>query len=440
MEDEFCDLRPDDRRDSDLASGPVLDEKGLRFHSVGSTGHAAPLRTKSAVETETVVEDVEEMEKGAVLHGALQRRASLPSPARKMSQVLGQGPVDLQSVRVFTMRGAVDNPPVRTRERKRSRVAVEELTELSFQMESLAKQPEILDQDFKKAVLESVSTMTKALISLYALVESKQEKKNREVVPKAAGAPQVVQKSATNSAKATGVTTQKVSTQLGQGNGPAATSARPTYREVAARKVIGHWRTEVVLQPASLAMEDTMVVEDAAENLIKRLTTQPYVPQKHEVVALRFERVASRKKVSAKEWRNVLKEKEITPHGILYPQLTTIELVVPKEQELRTKIFFASLGRQATDPDPYKRRDGQVGPLEAETLQKIVQQRIEMLEYERSIVTLRHLESTVVQGLAKLPETRRCAAQLLFDKAKAAKGLVERKPGDKLTVSMLVSN
>lgn len=220
-----------------------------------------------------------------------------------------------------------------------------------------------------------------------------------------------------------------------QGNGPAAPI--PSYREVAARRLIGHWKAQVVVHPHGSEMEPEIEVASASKEAIKKLTTQTYQPERHEVVVLRFEKMASRKKISAGEWRKILREKQITPHGILFPRLTTLELVLPKDQEQKTRAFFASLGRNGTPPDPYARRDGQSGPLPPDVLERTVQQRISMLEHEWSMVTVRYIESTVTQGLEILPERLKEANRHLFEEAQKKKGLLARKSGDKAPVVLL---
>lgn len=143
--------------------------------------------------------------------------------------------------------------------------------------------------------------------------------------------------------------------------------------------------------------------------------------------------MAHRKKVPAKEWRTILKEKEIVPHTILFPHQNALEILIPKDQEVKTRQFFRSLDRTAVNPDPYARRDGQKTPLPPETLEKTALQRIEMLQYERSLVAIKYLEKTVLDVLSSLPSERVTSVRLQLQKAMMERLSPQRPTKETLT-------
>lgn len=229
---------------------------------------------------------------------------------------------------------------------------------------------------------------------------------------------------------ATPTTTPKEALPKLQGNGQAAPV--PSYREVAARRLIGHRRTTVVLSRPAETMDDVEIVEapstakDAA--LKAKLTMEPRPAPTHEVVALRFERLSSRQKVSARDWRQILKEKEIVPYTILFPHFNTIEVVIPKDQEKKTKAFFQAIDRQPVNPNPFSRRDGKTEALSDTTIQRIVTERIHMLQYERSVAAACYIEITIREGIKPLKENAQKQLLQQMESVKAEKGLNPRKP------------
>lgn len=189
-----------------------------------------------------------------------------------------------------------------------------------------------------------------------------------------------------------------------QGN-EAATHPARTYRDVVARRPMGHKKDTVTVTAPCQQLDDIIVVQDPS--LRKTLTSEPRAPQNHQLVVLRFEKMAHRKKVPAAEWRKLLKERQIVPHTILFPRPNSLELLIPKDQETATRRFFKSIDRTPVDPNPYVRRDGLSNPLPVETLERTVNQRIEMIQFEMRLVAVRYLEQVALTGIELLPQDAR---------------------------------
>jgi len=151
--------------------------------------------------------------------------------------------------------------------------------------------------------------------------------------------------------------------KLTTGNDQAATKIL-TYRQVAAKKPVGSRKDSVTVQ-LDLPMTDSPPINPVtvAPEVRGRLTIEPKPPQNHEIIALRFSRMAPRTKIPAAEWRKVLKEQAIHPISILYPEVTELEIIVPVEETQKTLTFFRALNREPIPVDPYARRDGQEKPI-----------------------------------------------------------------------------
>ena len=179
-----------------------------------------------------------------------------------------------------------------------------------------------------------------------------------------------------------------------------------TYSQVVAKIPVGRRADtfEMKKQNELHQQNPVKIPDEIPTETIKKLTREPKPPQHHQITALRYSRMAPRQKINAKEWRKTLQKHSISPFSVLFPQQNTLELVIPAEQESQTKAFFAALNRQEEDVNPFARRDGQDIPLPPQIIQRYIQNRIQMLKYEFSMVAARYIEMTIQQGLQLLPQ------------------------------------
>lgn len=196
-----------------------------------------------------------------------------------------------------------------------------------------------------------------------------------------------------------------------QGN-DKATSRPPTYAQVAKTRMIGGRKDSIEIRHSK---EQNVVGQQETEELADQETRDQYTsslppqkpPQHHHVTPLRFDRMKSRKEMPAGKWRTMLKTHSINPVTILFPRLHTIELLVHTEEEQKARKLFSRFQRQPEDPDPFARRDGRPEPLSTETVMIMMQQRIQMIQYERSTIGVRYLEKTLMERANKLPQRER---------------------------------
>lgn len=208
-----------------------------------------------------------------------------------------------------------------------------------------------------------------------------------------------------------------------------AAPLKPSYKEVAARALIGHRKTSIVLLPPTeipipATAEDVAPMNPEILADLKQTLTQETRPAPvREVKALRFDRLVNRKKYPASKWRALLKENGIFPIAILFPQLNSLELAVPADQEAKTISFFRHLGRDPVNANPLHRRDGKPEALPQSTLKLILEQRIQMLKFERSVAASRYIEETLCQGLLAVEAKMQTTLRILIAKIQKEKGL-----------------
>lgn len=136
------------------------------------------------------------------------------------------------------------------------------------------------------------------------------------------------------------------------------------------------------------------------QDVIKRLMTTTKQPQLHKVTVLRYSKTALQKKVNAKQWRTILKEKMIIPNEILFPRYITLELVIPADLEQTTWEFFCSLYRETEDSNPFTRMDGQRESLPLETILRELTYQI--LKFEISTLGVRYIRHRNTTDLGEL--------------------------------------
>ena len=189
-----------------------------------------------------------------------------------------------------------------------------------------------------------------------------------------------------------------------QGNEPAVPS-KQTYKEVAAIKVVGQRKDTVQLVQPVIPEEQITdnIPQKIAQDIIDRLIPKPKSAQHHNITVLRYSRVAPRKDVNAKKWKEILKDRKIIPYSVLHPQSNTIEILIPTDQLQNTTSFFNAMERSHEDSNPYARRDGRNEPLPPQIIQRYIKNRLQMLKFERSLIAAQYIQKTIQQGIALLP-------------------------------------
>lgn len=224
-----------------------------------------------------------------------------------------------------------------------------------------------------------------------------------------------------------------------QGNGKAALRKK-TYSQVAAFKVVGRKNDTIEVKPLPPCVEQLETTPNISEEIKQKLILNPKPPQHHKMTVLRYSRMAPRTKVNAKEWLNILKQQGIKPHSILFPEITTIELILPEDQVQTTRAFFKSLNRVEEDPDPYARRDGQPLQIPSNTLQHYLKIRIQMLRFERSIVTAKYLQQTIQNGVNRLQPTQQVTYQQQLKDVLTQKRMYSKKNSLSESLSLLIND
>lgn len=216
-----------------------------------------------------------------------------------------------------------------------------------------------------------------------------------------------------------------------------AAPTKLTYSSVVARNLVGRRSDTIEVinnpQPSKTTHHESQIPKATNEE-IQRLTTTYKTPEHHKLIVLRFAKMAQRKKVNAREWRNLLRMKGITPFTILFPRNNTLELVLPLEQEQKTRDYFRTLEREVENPDPYYRRDGKEQSLPQETIVREVTARIQMLKFERSTVGSRYLQEVIQSGLKMIDDTIIHTLTLELDQVLKEKRLLQTREKSNLHI------
>lgn len=197
-------------------------------------------------------------------------------------------------------------------------------------------------------------------------------------------------------------TTKTWSQIVSQGNGQptAPLTHRLAVGKIQSKKVVGNKKDSVTFSQVQVYT----ATETAPNNvLMKKLTLPEARPAKSiEAVPIRIEKTMPRDQCPAKEWRAALKEKNIKPFTILFPYRTSVEILVPKTDIEKMRDFLGEIKRSPVDANPFLRRDGQIGPLSQESIQRTIEQRITMLKFETSLVGAKYLQESIANGLTLL--------------------------------------
>ena len=121
-------------------------------------------------------------------------------------------------------------------------------------------------------------------------------------------------------------------------------------------------------------------------------------------MAVCIERVRPRKKGSAKQWRDLLKQKEIKVYSVFQPHPTAVELLIAKEDENKMSDFMKEIDRKPAELDPFIRRDGKNLPLEEFTKKSILKSLTRMLHFEQSLIGVKYLKEMIILKLQQVED------------------------------------
>lgn len=183
----------------------------------------------------------------------------------------------------------------------------------------------------------------------------------------------------------------------GMGNGPPAL-VDPRKAGVG-KKIMGSSKDRITFtKPQHTAMETTD--SNTNPDLVKAMTLPPpRQPQDVSATVYYLEKCKPRESCPTGMWRKILKERNIQVYSILRPYATTVELLVNPEHIERMKKLLVEIQKTPGDSRAYIRRDGKAGPLGQDVIKRMIERRINMLEWETSGVGIRYLEGIILEGI-----------------------------------------
>lgn len=188
---------------------------------------------------------------------------------------------------------------------------------------------------------------------------------------------------------------------------PTKTQAPKTWSSMVKANLLGSRKDTVVTVEAEKSCAIMEEVPLRSEKEIKQFTREPREAINHEITVLRYSKMPCRKSVSAKMWRAKLKENEIRVHSVLFPAWGVIELIADKKDEVKIRRFFKSLNREPEEnASPFAPRKAGETTINQDSLDFLVRNRLQMMKYEGSLVSLRYLTQCVKSGMALLDNPR----------------------------------
>lgn len=272
---------------------------------------------------------------------------------------------------------------------KRVEVRAASITE-NFDAMALAKLALEMVKEVKGALLQ-VLEVFKDEVTVGEPISMGNDTATTEQIPQAVVAKKSLKKTSAPTQKQTVQQTAKPKTKV-------VTTENP-WVEVAKKRLLGARKDTVTLLEPVAADSEMDTVPLHPETDIKLLTREPRLPQHHEITVLKFTNMSSRKDVPAKKWREKLRENQIKIHSIVFPSWGTIEIVAPKDEEIKLRKFFKGLNRTPeANICPFTPQSTKEPP-SLESVIQITKNRIQMMLHERSIVALRYMEQCVQKGI-----------------------------------------
>lgn len=179
-------------------------------------------------------------------------------------------------------------------------------------------------------------------------------------------------------------------------------------------KAIGNRKDSFTLNQLPQANSSETTPMNKNEALAKMLTLPPArEPQTQETTVIRIERVIPRQKGSQGIWRANLKAHGIHPKTIMFPFRTTVEILIPTEEEPKMQKFLKEIDRKPDTSDIFQRMDGTNKAMTEEMKMHVLKIRVTMLEYETNMAGIKYLQ-TLVQS--KLPEISKQSQEEVKDR------------------------
>lgn len=147
-------------------------------------------------------------------------------------------------------------------------------------------------------------------------------------------------------------------------------------------------------------MEDENIVLRSPEE-IKAIARPIYVPQAHNVSTIRIPRVQPRPSHGKPKYWELFKKLEVKVYGIWFPKIDTVEILCATKDRKTIVDYFKSVTLREENPDPWTAREGRQTTVEE--LERLLERRMDMLWHEGNTIGMKHLESTLKHGIAKLP-------------------------------------
>lgn len=193
----------------------------------------------------------------------------------------------------------------------------------------------------------------------------------------------------------------------------------------ARKQLIGNRKDSMTVVPqdntAMTTPTPTTTSFPATEKLQQRIKPREQ-PKHHDIVILRFPGLPHRTKISAAQWRTLLKQDVgVSVHTVLFPSGTTVEIVAEKKDEGTIKQYFTMWRTASENPDPYHRRDGKTTRLGDDILMRIALSRIQMLKHERSVIGVNWLKQSISAVLPSLEQSLQGKLQQELDKVMEGK-------------------
>lgn len=214
--------------------------------------------------------------------------------------------------------------------------------------------------------------------------------------------------------------TKSISPKVVQPKKTVPTDNPNPWLTVAKKGIWGSRKDKLVVNPLLQEDQLTDIVDLSSPAEIKQLTREPRIPQEHQIVVMRYNNVASRKDVPVRVWREKFRQQNIKVHSIVFPSWGSVEIIAAKEEEVKIRKFFKGLNRTPEDSaNPFAQKTSQ-GKMTPEIAAAICKSRIQMMMYEKSLITLRYLKECVVSGMTLLDEKSKKLVQLDLTRAQKA--------------------
>ena len=178
---------------------------------------------------------------------------------------------------------------------------------------------------------------------------------------------------------------------------------------------MGNKKDEIIIEKSTEKKDTKMTSTEVQLNqeLSTKLTLRDAPPpMKIGVTVVRIDRTKPRKVCPAREWRKVMKERNIKVYSLWFPHMTSVEMLIQSSDMERMNELLAEMKRVPVNPDAYKRWDGLKQPPSQESIERTIDQRLQMLQYETSGAGVKYLEQTIKDKIGMI-EANKCKEEIM---------------------------